>query len=145
MPQAVCYEDDVAAWAVEQAGFLLARRFDLLDAEHLAEEIADVGKSEQRELAHRMALLLAHLLKWQYQPERRGASWRITIRNQRRGVVRCLKDAPSLTTRLRNSEWWNGVWDDAVAQAASETGLAHFPETCPWRAEEILDPEWLAE
>ena len=59
----------------EQASFIRAGRFDLLDIEHLAEEIEDVGKSEQRELENRMAVLLAHLLKWQFQPTHRGASW----------------------------------------------------------------------
>jgi hypothetical protein len=49
----------------------------------MAEEIEDVGKSEQRELENRMAILLAHLLKWQYQPARRGASWQKTIKVQR--------------------------------------------------------------
>ena len=65
------YEDDVVAWANEQARLLRTGRFDLLDIEHIAEEIEDVGKSEQRELANRMAVLLTHLLKWHYQPERR--------------------------------------------------------------------------
>lgn len=77
------YETDVVAWANEQARFIRAGQFDLLDLEHIAEEIEDVGKSEQRELASRIAVLLAHLLKWQYQPDRRGASWRATIRTQR--------------------------------------------------------------
>ncbi len=66
------YETDVVAWASEQARLIRAGRFDLVDREHIAEEIEDVGKSEQRELATRMAALLAHLLKWQHQPERRG-------------------------------------------------------------------------
>lgn len=143
MPQVIRYEDDVVAWAVEQTEFLRTGRFDLLDIEHLAEEIEDVGKSEQRELRNRIALLLAHLLKWQYQPERRGMSWRLTIRNQRRGIIRRLNEAPSLQAKLREAGWWEDVWDDAVAQAAQETGLAHFPETCPWNATDVLDQEWL--
>lgn len=73
------YETDVVAWASEQAKLIRAGRFDLLDLEHIAEEIEDVGRSEQRELANRMAVLLAHLLKWQYQPERRGVSWTRTL------------------------------------------------------------------
>ena len=58
------YHQDIIAWAEEQARLLRAGRLDGLDLEHLAEEIEDVGKSEQRELANRMALLMAHLLKW---------------------------------------------------------------------------------
>ena len=69
------YKTDVVAWANEQAAFIRAGRFDLLDLENIAEEIESVGKSEKRELASRMSLLLAHLLKWQYQPVRRGSSW----------------------------------------------------------------------
>jgi hypothetical protein len=145
MPNATRYEDDVVAWASEQARLLREGRFDLLDVAHLAEEIEDVGKSEQRELANRMAVLLAHLLKWRMQPGRRGASWQITIRNQRRGIVRRLGETPSLRQKLDDPDWWAGVWDDAAAQAAEETGLSDFPDTCPWTPNQILDPAWLPE
>ncbi|MEA3642534.1 MAG: DUF29 domain-containing protein [Lamprobacter sp.] len=137
------YDQDIIAWANEQAQCLRAKRFDLLDLEHLAEEIEDVGKSEQRELMHRMAILLAHLLKWQRQPERRGASWEITIRNQRRGLHRRLQETPSLQPKLDTPDWWQAVWDDAIAQAAQETGLADFPERCPWTREQVLAESWL--
>ncbi len=136
------YDQDIVAWADEQARLLRARRFELLDIEHLAEEIEDVGKSEQRELTSRMAVLLAHLLKWQYQASRRGASWEVAIRTQRRGILRRLDETPSLRAKLNQPAWWSGVWDDGVAQAAQETGLADFPETCPWSAEQVLALSW---
>ncbi len=139
------YEDDVVAWSIEQAQFLREGRLDLLDIPHLAEEIEDVGKSEYRELSNRMAVLLAHLLKWQRQPGRRGASWQITIRNQRRGIARRLHETPSLRAKLAQPNWWADVWDDAIAQAAEETWLSDFPETCLWDVQEILNPEWLPE
>ncbi|MEA1053756.1 DUF29 domain-containing protein [Lamprobacter modestohalophilus] len=137
------YEKDIIAWANEQAHWLRAGRFDLLDIDHLAEEIEDVGKSEQRELMHRMALLLSHRLKWQRQPERRGASWEITIRNQRRGMMRRLRETPSLQPKLNDQDWWQAVWDDAIAQAAQETGLADFPDICPWTRDQVLAESWL--
>ena len=143
MTTTAAYEVDVVAWSREQARLLREGRFDLLDIPHLAEEIEDVGKSEQRELANRMAVLLAHLLKWQRQPGRRGASGQITIRNQRRSLARRLSETPSLSPRLTEPDWWAAVWDDATAQAAEETGLADFPETCPWAADRILDQGWL--
>jgi len=80
------YDDDVAAWASEQAALMRAGRSDQLDLEHIAEEIEDVGKSERRELASRMAVLLAHLLEWKYQPERQSNSWCRTIKEQRRAL-----------------------------------------------------------
>ena len=79
---AITYDTDIIAWANEQAALIRARRFDLLDLEHIAEEIEDVGKSEKRELASRMAILLSHLLKWQFQSGRRGASWQRTIKER---------------------------------------------------------------
>lgn len=139
------YEADIVAWASEQARLLRAGRFDLLDIEHIAEEIEDVGKSEQRELANRMAVLLAHLLKWQYQPERQGNSWARTIREQRRGVLNRLDETPSLKGKLNDSRWWDGVWADAVAQATSETGIDTLPEICPWALAEVLGQDWLPE
>ena len=56
----VAYEKDIVAWASEQAAFIRAGRFDMLDLENVAEEIEDVGKSEQRELESCMAVLIAH-------------------------------------------------------------------------------------
>lgn len=145
MPPIVRYENDIVAWANEQARLLRAGRFDLLDREHLAEEIEDVGRSEQRELASRMAVLLAHLLKWRYQPERRGSSWQRTIKEQRRGISYRLDETPSLKAKLNEAKWWDSVWADAVSQAIQETGLEYFPEICPWTASEVLNSEWLPE
>ncbi len=136
------YETDVLAWANEQAAFLRAGRFDLLDLEHIADEIEDVGKSEQRELRSRMAVLLAHLLKWQYQNGYQSNSWRRTIKEQRRGVVGCLQETPSLKTDLGQSDWWDWVWSDAVSIAVKETGLDCFPDSCPWDFEQIMNPEF---
>lgn len=143
--QTIRYEQDVVAWANEQARLLRARRFDLLDIEHLAEEIEDVGKSEQRELANRMAVLLAHLLKWQQQPQRQGNSWAITIRNQRRAIARALEETPSLKGKLAAPEWWESVWVDALNLATGETGLSYedFPSSCPWTVAEVFDQDWL--
>ena len=137
------YETDVVAWANEQARLIRAGRFDLLDLEHIAEEIEDVGKSEQRELASRMAVLLAHLLKWQYQPDRRGTSWARTIKEQRKGVLIRLEETPSLRGKLNEAKWWDSVWSDALAQATSETGLDVFPGVCPWAVDEVLGADWL--
>ena len=143
----IAYEKDIVAWANEQASFIRAGRFELLDLEHIAEEIEDVGKSEQRELENRMAILLAHLLKWQYQPAIRGASWQKTIKVQRTQVNRRIQKTPSFKHTLQDTEWWEDTWGDAITQASKETGieLTVFPESCPWTSEQILDQEFLPE
>jgi len=141
----IAYDIDIAAWAQEQSRLLRAGRFDSLDIEHIAEEIEDVSKSEQRELASRMAVLLAHLLKWQFQPERRGNSWRRTIIAQRKEIAYHLEEAPSLKAKLTDVRWFDMVWSKALAQAASDTGLDVFPEICHWVTDEILGLEFWPE
>lgn len=139
------YNKDVIAWANEQATFLREGRFDLLDIEHLADEIEDVGKSEARELENRMAVLICHLLKWEYQPDYRGASWSATIREQRGAVLRRLKKTPSLKSFLHDEDWLQDVWTDAKTLASKETGIgfAKFPSSCSWPMESILSEAWL--
>jgi hypothetical protein len=143
MPEAALYDRDIIAWANEQARLLRAGHLEQLDLEHLAEEIEDVGKSEQRELASRMAVLLAHLIKWQFQPERRGSSWQRTIREQRNSIARRLRRTPSLAGSLTDPDWWADAWGDAVAIATAETRLDTFPDACPWDLTEIQNPNWL--
>lgn len=136
------YQTDIIAWANEQAALLRAGNLAALDIEHLAEEIEDVGKSEQRELASRMSVLLSHLLKWQFQPDRRGTSWQRTIKEQRRAIAVHVRETPSLKTTLDNENWFEGVWADAVAKSIDETGLVNFPEDCAWSVKQIFSQDF---
>jgi hypothetical protein len=137
------YDKDIVAWASEQAALLRAGRVGEVDLLHIAEEIEDVGKSERRELASRTSVLLSHLLKWRYQPGRRGSSWQRTIKEQRRAIAAHLRDSPSLKTSLSDPNWQEGVWADAVTKAIDETGLDCFPDDCPWTYEQILSAAFL--
>ncbi|MCG6939804.1 MAG: DUF29 domain-containing protein [Thiohalocapsa sp.] len=137
------YDEDIAAWSAEQAALLREARFDALDLEHIADEIEDVGRSERRELANRMAALLAHLLQWQYQPERQSNSWRRTIQEQRRALRYHLNQVPSLKPTLADAQWQGAIWADAVTKAIDETGMGGFPEDCPWTVDEILGDDFL--
>jgi len=136
------YEQDVVKWSEEQAALLRQRDFSHLDIEHIAEEVEDVGKSEQRELMSHMVVLLAHLLKWEYQPERRGASWEKTIKAQRIEIAFNIKETPSLKTRLENEAWQQVVWAKAVSAAVAETDLDIFPEESPWTMQQVLSNEF---
>ena len=104
-----------------------------------------MGKSEKRELASRMAVLLMHLLKWKFQPEFRGKSWDRTIKEQRIRIGLAIKETPSLKASLVDEDWIKGAWADAVSQAIKETGLDSFPENCPWSMAEALSEGWLPE
>jgi hypothetical protein len=117
----------------------------MLDLEHIADEIEDVGKSERRELRSRMSALLAHLLKWQYQAGYQSNSWRRTIKEQRRGIAACIKETPSLKSDLGRPDWWDLVWSDAISTAVKETGLDCFPESCPWSFDQTMDQDFWPE
>lgn len=137
------YETDVVAWANEQAALIRAGRLDQLDLTHIAEEIEDVGKSEQRELASRMAVLLAHILKWKFQPAKRSKSWELTIKNQRIAIAKRIKRTPSLQPMLTDSEWIEDMWGDALDMATRETGLEILPDVCPWTMMDVMTEGWL--
>jgi hypothetical protein len=139
----VRYEEDLYAWSQEQAALLRARRHDALDWENLAEEIAAVGGSDRRELESRLCTVLLHLLKWQAQPARRGASWRKTLRTQRREIRKLLKQSPSL--RRHVPSLIREAYPDAVKDAVDETGLraGYFPSACPYAPDAVLDEDHL--
>lgn len=98
-----------------------------------------MGKTEQRELENRLTVLLLHLLKWQYQPERRGSSWQATVRVQRRDLARHIYRNPSLQPHI--SEATTYAYENARIEAAAETVLPEevFPAACPWQFEQIMD------
>ncbi|HEX3954075.1 MAG TPA: DUF29 domain-containing protein [Stellaceae bacterium] len=81
MPRnAAAYDEDFVEWTVEQTRLLRTGALSEIDIENLAEEIESMGRSTRRELRSRLAGLLTHLLKWQYQPGFRSRSWAGTIR-----------------------------------------------------------------
>jgi Domain of unknown function DUF29 len=139
----VHYEDDLHAWSLEQAALLRARRTEGLDWDHLAEELEAMAGSDQRELESRLCLILLHLLKWQIQPELRGASWRKTLRTQRREIRKLLNQSPSLRRQVPGLVL--EAYPDAVKDAVDETGLpiGRFPQDCPYAADDVLAESYL--
>lgn len=102
-----------------------------------------MGRVEKRELVNRLAVLLTHLLKWQFQPALRGNSWRLTVREQRRKLTRHLRDNPSLRAQLDAA--LADAYGDALLDVQRETGLAEsaFPPVSPWSDEQVLDETFL--
>ena len=139
------YERDFYAWANEQAALLRAGKLAEADIENIAEEIESMGRSERRELVNRLAVLLQHLLKWQFQPLFRGASWRLTIEEQRYRLEDHLKDNPSLKSQLPQA--MREAYRLAVVQALRETGFDRgtFPAGCAFTYEHAMDPDFWPE
>lgn len=135
----VGYEQDFYTWLMQNAALIRQGRFDEIDAENIAEELEGMAKRDRRQLMSRLAVLLMHLLKWQFQPGKRSSSWELTIIEQRRRVEELLKDSPSLKYQLE--ERLAEAYEIAILKAARETGLARqtFPPGCPYTLDEALD------
>ncbi|MDZ8139483.1 MAG: DUF29 domain-containing protein [Nostoc sp. DedQUE04] len=132
------YEQDFYLWTQTIAQQLKENNFNEIDIPNLIEEVESIGRSEKRELRNRLIVLLMHLLKWQYQPEKRIESWRSTISEQRICIETLLEDSPSLQPLL--AEVFEVCYQKARFKAFDETGikLNFFPQESPFTLEETL-------
>lgn len=139
------YHQDLAAWASHQAALLKAGRLQDLDVENLIEEMEAMSRKEHRELLNRMGILIAHLLKWTFQPTYRGNSWRRTIIDQRQEIADLIEDSPSLANHFQENEWLMRAWQRGVQLAANETGIKTLPQEPIWTIDEILERDFIGE
>lgn len=137
------YDQDFYTWTQEQAGFLRQGRFDRLDLGNLAAEVESMGKSEQRALASRLAIIIGHLLKLQFQTERTPTnekSWRASVAAQRAQVTKLLVQNPGLKNPTLMDDALDSAWIDGRDLALGETGLdpALFPKANPFTLDDLL-------
>lgn len=139
------HERDFYGWVQQQCAALREHNSGQLDWDGLQEELEALGRQEYRELVSRLAVLLGHLLKWQFQPERRSRTWFLSIREQRRALARLLAQNPSLRAKA----------DDAVSDGfaagvdlvlrETDLSLRVLPECSAWSLEQALDPSMLCD
>ncbi len=134
------YEQDETAWLEAMARLAEQGRIAEMDHRHLSEYLFDMARRDRREVTSRLSVLLAHRLKWRYQPERRSGSWRETIEVQRQELAELLE---SKTLFRHAEEILPRAYVNGVRQACAETGLAEnsFPSTCPFSLDELLHGE----
>jgi hypothetical protein len=139
------YDTDFYQWTQTQAAALRAKDVAALDLEHLAEEIESLGKRDRRAVESYLEVILLHLLKWAYQPERRGRSWEKSLLQARHRLAKLLRDNPSLQNQV--SEFLNDGYAYALRLTAVEMSLplTTFPETCPWTGGQVLEEDFWPE
>ncbi len=132
------YEQDETAWLDAMAALAAGRHVAHMDFPHLSEYLTDMAKRDRREVFSRLVVLLAHLLKWEHQPENRGGSWRVTIREQRRELRGLLESG---TLRNHAEAVFAEAYAEARGQAADETELAPatFPDASLWTLDAAID------
>lgn len=89
------------------------------------------------EVRNRLVALLAHLLKWEHQPDKQTGSWRATIRLQRRELGLLLESG---TLKNHARAVLADAYSAARKEAADETEmkLSKFPKQCAWDVDELL-------
>jgi hypothetical protein len=141
MDHPTAYDEDVYAWAFEQAALLrdLAKsRRDLpnaLDVEHICEEIEGVALSDLREAQSSMRLVLTHLLKIASAPHAPSAEhWRDEVAIFQADFVTTL--TPTISRKIDAEKTWTLAVRSATSQLAREgdrimDGLPRTPPLSP--------------
>lgn len=137
------YDTDFYRWTKQQAAALAAGKAKGIDWSNVAEEIEDLGKRERNGLDSFLDVIVLHLLKLAYQPERETSSWHGSIIEHRRRAHRRLRQSPSL--RREVADMITDSYASVRRQTAAETRLPveAFPAECPWTAEQVLDDDFL--
>ncbi|MEL6441652.1 MAG: DUF29 domain-containing protein [Cyanobacteria bacterium J06621_8] len=137
------YSRDYYLWLLHTAQLISEGKFDEVDAANLIEEIEDMGRSEKRAIKSNLVVVLLHLLKYKYQPQKRSNSWKSSIREHRRRLRDDIQASPSLKRYFE--EVFDECYQDGREQAADETEfpLNTFPDLSPFTPAEILNPDYL--
>jgi hypothetical protein len=137
------YDQDFCLWIDATTKLLKEGRFSELDLENLIEEIEDMGQNKKDVLESNLIIVFLHLLKWKYQPNKRSGSWKRSIREHRRRLVKAMQKSPSLKPYLRSV--FAECYQYSRQEASDETGLSLeiFPLESPFDLAQVLDSDYL--
>jgi len=113
--------------------------------EGLDELIDSMSKIAIREMRSHLLIIMIHILKWKYQPQKRSRSWYKSIRNARYEIGEVQEETPSVTIKTIESEW-RKVFQKAILDASDELNLNEQerrkfnPEPLTWQ--EVFEDEY---
>ena len=136
------YEQDFCLWIEQAVNLLAENRLTELDRENLIEEIKDMGNSQKNALESNLEIVLMHLLKYKYQPEKRSNSWLSTLFEHRRRLQKAFKTSPSLKRYFL--EEFIDCYEAARESASLETGLDInlFPSESIFTHDQVFDKSY---
>lgn len=137
------YEQDFCLWLETTANLLKKGQFSQLDIENLVEEIESMSRSEKNALKSNLIIVFLHLLKWQYQPDKRSRSWKSSIFEHRRRLHESLKNSPSLKPFFESCFCECYQYGRKKASIETDLSLTAFPSESPFTMDEILDEDFL--
>lgn len=128
--------EDIATTSEHHAVVEIKKSFqngDYQDVEEGLKTLLDVmARAEKRALRSQLIRLMAHIIKWQIQPQKRSRSWASTILNARNEIEAEQEYSPSLN-RQHVEEMWERCLKQAKKEAETETGIS---------TENILELTW---
>lgn len=133
------YDEDLYAWAYEQAQLLRLGRFSEIDLVNIIEEIEGLGSESRLMLGFHYRDLIAALLEWEFMPGSRTSELKKTILDARFGIQQEESDSRSLRDAADRSV--RESYGDALTLVEATTGLSrdHFPLECPYSIEMLRD------
>ena len=139
------HDKDFYAWTKETAQLLKDGRVNEVDIINIADEIEELGISDDRALFSQLSRLIAHLLKWQYQPSFRGNSWKNTIEDARIELKYFMDKSKLLKKEAYNA--FEKAYQSGIRKAVVQTGLDKktFPETPLFTLDQCLDENFWPE
>src|SRR5205085_378035 len=105
----------------------------------LKELIEALGRSEKTALKSHLTHLMAHIIKWKVQPERRSRSWAATIYNAREEIKDIQEETPSLTDKVI-AEIWSKSFQAAKREAEADMNQDTAVTELSW--EEVFEEEY---
>jgi hypothetical protein len=119
--------DELTSGQIEQAQLGLQT---LIDA---------MSRSDRRTMESFLTILMAHIIKWKSQPEKRSVSWAKTILNARREIKRIQRDSPSLNRTYLESIW-NECFNDARQDAELDMQKKSNIDSLSW--DEVFNDDY---
>ena len=134
------YESDFVGWTECQARILhgMPKGAFGLDTDNLAEEIADLGRSEIRETSSLLRQVLVHLIKLAAEPDSDPAGHWIDeiLAFQGDAILAC---SPGIRQRIDLPRIWQLAANAAVRSLEAHGVLiGALPDACPFSLDELL-------
>jgi cobyrinic acid a,c-diamide synthase len=111
----------------------------------LDELIDSMSKIALREVKSHLVVIMLHVLKWKYQPQKRSRGWRQSIYNSRDEIEDIQEETPS-TTNQRIIEIWDKAFVFAIRKAVDEMEMTEKeikkfnPEPLTWQ--EVFEDDY---
>jgi Domain of unknown function DUF29 len=134
---AALYKADKAAWLEKSSRLIRAGQHRKLDFNNLVRYLESQARRDRREVESRLRVLVAHLLKWQFLPEKRLRRWLVTVVLQRLRLEGLMESA---SLRQHAAAVLADIYPAAVRMAAYQTSVPHsaFPVACPFTKKQVM-------